>query len=166
MGIDGQRGGGGGVAEALAHRPDGDAAVEEAGGDVVAEVVQADGVQAGLLPQAEEAAGGAGVGPPRHPAGDVAGEDVGIGDELGLADLGPVVHPGPLLLERLHRSGIEGDPPAPVGLGLLLDDFVGAEGQRAGDEDFAVLQVDVRPLERAELAAPGAGHGRQAEVDG
>ena len=141
------------------------AAVEEPGGDVVAEVVETDGLQADLLPQLGEAAGGAGVGPPRQPAGDVAGEDVGIGDELGLADLGPVLHPRPLLLERFHRSGIEGDPPAPVGLRLLLHHFMRAERQGAGDEDFAVLQVDVRPLERAELAAPGAGDGRQPEVD-
>ena len=76
MGVDGQRGRGGGVSEALTYRPDRDAAVEEAGGDVVAEVVEADGLQADLLPQLREAAGGAGVGPPLALGRVDGGEDL------------------------------------------------------------------------------------------
>src|SRR5438270_2919495 len=137
VGVDGQGRGGGGVAEAFADRSDWDASVEEACRDVVPQIVQADGVESDLLPQAQEAAGGAGVGPPRHLAGNVAGKDIGIAGEVGLADLGAVLHPGALLLEGFHRSGVEGDPPAPVGLRLLLHYSVGAERQGPGNEDLA-----------------------------
>src|SRR5581483_4844806 len=112
MGVDGQGRRGVGVAETFADRPDGDAAVEEPRRDVVAEVVQADGLEPDLLPELGEAAGGAGVGPPRKPARDIAGEDMGIAGELRLADFGPILGPLTVLLQRRNGPGVEGDAPA------------------------------------------------------
>jgi len=86
-GVDGEGRRGTGVAEALAHRPSpaGDTGAEEAGGHVVAEIVQADVVESEAVPQVSEATGGPQVRSPGDQALDVAGEQVGAGSDLGSA---------------------------------------------------------------------------------
>jgi hypothetical protein len=51
------------------------------------------------------------------------------------------------------RAGVEGDSPFGVGLGVLLNDAGVGLDQPAADRHLVVLEVDVLPLERAELTA-------------
>jgi hypothetical protein len=58
-----------------------------------------------------------------------------------------------MLSQYLHRGGVEGDSPEPMGLGVLLGgaDVAAADLQRAG------LEVDVSPAESKQLGAAEAG---------
>jgi hypothetical protein len=57
-------------------------------------------------------------------------------------------------LDELHRVDTNGHSTLGVGLGVLVDQRPACDSDHAaGDEDLAVVQIDVAPLEAAELAA-------------
>src|SRR4029450_5906183 len=68
-------------------------------------------------------------------------------------------------LDEFHSIWADGHSALGVGLGVLVDQRPACDPYHAaGDEDLAIVQVDISPLEAAELAAARAeDHGQAQE---
>lgn len=105
--------------EAPGDGPHVDPGAGQRGGCEVAEVVEFDVGEPQLGPDGPES-----VGDPVGPVGDgtrrILGPHVGVGADGDPAQRGPSSHPIELGAERGDRGWVGGDPPGPVGFGVLL----------------------------------------------
>jgi hypothetical protein len=66
--------------------------------------------------------------------------------------------------QQLGRVGADRDPALGVGLGRLVDQgLAGDANGPTGDQDLALVQVQVRPANRAQLTTAGTEHDRQPQ---
>ena len=100
---------------------------------------------------------------PREFANGVTRKDVGVRGQLGAGGEGVFEGSAAVATEQVDCGGVEGDGPAGLGLGVLLDGAAGDFAQRSCPADRGGVEVDIRPAEAAELAATGAGEGAEAE---
>jgi len=70
-------------------------------------------------------------------------------------------------LDELHRVGADGHSALGVSLCVLVDQRPACDSDHAaGDEDLAAVQVDISPLEAAELSAARPEDHGQAQEEG
>jgi hypothetical protein len=69
------------------------------------------------------------------------------------------------LVELAHGDVIEREAPFGVGFRWSEDRAIRGVGDLAGDVQRAALHVDVFPLQRTQLASPGAGDSSETEED-
>src|SRR4029450_713976 len=82
------------------------------------------------------------------------GEHIGVCGQAGPDGQRGLDLPQAIGLDELPGGGTDGHSAVGVGLGVLVDQRPACHSDHAaGYEDFAVVQVDIAPLEAAELAA-------------
>jgi len=92
------------------------------------------------------------------------------GERLG-GQLNPELHrvvdaTRPMLGQQRNRLGVERDPAVLMGLGVLLPRHAVQLRDRPLHGQHPAGEVDVEPAQRAQLAAPEAGHHRQPDQHG
>lgn len=117
-----------------------------------------------FVPQTSERRGRV-SGAPGLVAVEFVREDEGVVGERRATSAGELLPADPMLREKLERPGVETDAPSGVGLGVLLDDLAADLDERAGDDELAVVEVDVLPAQGAQLAPAGSGSRCESEIE-
>jgi len=129
-----------------------DTAGDELGDHEVPQIVEA-GAYAETGRKQLEAMGDP-VGAGRLAAVRLLGEHIGVRGQARPDGQCGLDLPQAIGLDELHRVATDGHSALGVGLGVLVDQRPACDSDHAaGDEDLAVIQVDIAPLEAAELAA-------------
>ena len=112
-------------------------------------------VEADLVVSVGDEAFGDPIGLPRSMAGRVVGEDEPVLDRR--ARRFDADHARPVRFKKNETRLVEGDTVGAPILGRAENRPVGAFDQGASEPEGGVIEVDVRPAQRQQLAAAGAG---------
>ena len=163
MRVDVERRAGPGVAEAPSDGPNVDAGGDEpSGGEVSGGVLEAEARQAGATEQLLEGPGAIVRSERLRPAG-TSGEDERVRLEHAAAAGGRLLLALAVSGEELEGRVVEGERPAVVGLGRAFEHSPLDDDHATFDRDRARVEVEIVPTQRGQLAATGAGRGRDAE---